>query len=159
MGMMRAFDSGNQTMTSTTVRAAACVLLIALTGLSHANEPNDVVQAFHAALASGNQAGATELLAPEVTIYESGHVERSRAEYAGHHLPQDIEFAKKATRTVLQQTERRDGNLAVVWAETETKATIQGKAVRILGTETTLLQRSGDRWAIVHVHWSSRKPQ
>ncbi|MBK9574454.1 MAG: nuclear transport factor 2 family protein [Rhodoferax sp.] len=118
-----------------------------------------MVQAFHGALASGNQAGATELLAPEVTIYESGYVERSRAEYAGHHLPEDIAFAKTATSKVLQQTERRDGNLAVVWAETETKAMIKGKVVRILGTETTLLQRTGDSWAIVHVHWSSRKPQ
>ena len=141
------------------LRISAFVLLGALASLSHANEPIDAVTAFHAALAAGDQAKAAALLAPEVTIYESGHVERSRAEYVSHHLPGDISFAKTATRSVLRQAERRDGNLAVIWAETETKTTLKGKDVRILGTETTLLQKTGEHWAIVHVHWSSRKPQ
>ena len=141
------------------LKTTAFVLLSALASLSHANEPKDALTAFHAALTAGDQAKAAELLAPDVTIYESGHVERSRAEYVSHHLPGDISFAKTATRSVLRQSERRDGNLAVIWAETETKATLQGKDVRILGTETALLQKTGDTWSVVHVHWSSRKPQ
>lgn len=140
-------------------RVIVCLLLNALAFPSHALEPKEAVAAFHAALAAGEQARAEALLAPDITIYESGYVERSRAEYAGHHLPEDIKFAQTSTRKVLRQTERRDGNLAVVWAETETQAKLKGKDVRILGTETTLLQKTGESWAIVHVHWSSRKPQ
>ncbi len=134
-----------------------CILLSGLTGLSYANEPSDVLAAFHAALASGDQAKATELLAADITIYESGFAERSRAEYADRHLPEDIAFARTSTRSVLQQNEHRDGNLAVIWAETETKAKIKGESVRILGIESAILQKTGDTWTIVHLHWSSRK--
>ncbi|MDP2369761.1 nuclear transport factor 2 family protein [Rhodoferax sp.] len=141
------------------LKITAFVLLSALASLGHANEPKDALAAFHAALAAGDQAKAAELLAPDVTIYESGHVERSRAEYVSHHLPGDISFAKTSTRNVLRQGERRDGNLAVIWAETDTKAVLKGKDVRILGTETALLQKTGDTWSVIHVHWSSRKPQ
>ena len=94
-----------------------------------------------------------------MAIYESGYVERSRAEYAGHHLPEDIKFAKASKRAELVQAERRDGNMAVIWTETQTHATLKGKATRILGTETAVLQKTGDTWAIVHIHWSSRKPE
>ena len=78
---------------------------------------------FQAALTSGDQVKAAELLAPDITICESGYLERSRAEYTEHHLPGDIAFAKTSTHEVLQQSERREGNLAVIWEETETKAT------------------------------------
>jgi ketosteroid isomerase-like protein len=133
------------------------LILAALSNASYAAEPKQVLAAFHAALAAGDQAKASELLAPDVTIYESGFVERSRAEYAGHHLPADIAFAKTSTRKLLQHTERIDGNLAVIWQETETQAKLKGEMQRILGTETSILQKVGDSWGIVHVHWSSRK--
>ena len=58
--------------------------------MCYAGEPKDVVAEFHSALVSGDQARAAGLLAPDVTIYESGFVERSRAEYVNHHLPEDI---------------------------------------------------------------------
>jgi ketosteroid isomerase-like protein len=133
------------------------LILAALINTSYAAEPKQVLAAFHAALAAGDQTKASELLAPDVTIYESGFVERSRAEYAGHHLPADIAFAKTSTRKLLQHTERIDGNLAVIWQETETQAKLKGEMQRILGTETSILQKVGDSWGIVHVHWSSRK--
>ena len=133
------------------------LILAALSSASYADEPKEVLAAFHAALAAGDQAKAAELLAPDITIYESGYVERSRAEYAGHHLPEDIAFAKTSTTKLVQTTERIEGNLAVIWQETETKAKVKGKPLHILGTETSVLQRNGDSWRIVHVHWSSRK--
>lgn len=139
------------------IKLLTLLALSMLTSLTYASEPKDTLAAFYAAMAAGDKAKATELLAPDITIYESGYVERSRAEYAGHHLPEDITFAKISTRTVLQQSQRIDGNLAVIWAETETKAKVKGKDVQIFGTETVLLQKNGEDWQIVHVHWSSRK--
>lgn len=138
-------------------KIASFLLFSLAANLSFASEPKEVLTAFYAALSAGDKAKATELLAPDVTIYESGYVERSRADYAGHHLPEDIAFAKTSTRSVLRQGERIDGNLAVIWEETETKAKVGGKDMRILGTETALLQKLGNTWSIVHVHWSSRK--
>ncbi|MFZ6844205.1 YybH family protein [Undibacterium sp. RuTC16W] len=133
------------------------LILVLLTNLSYASEPQEALAAFYTALTTGDQAKATELLAPDVTIYESGYVERTRAEYAGHHLPEDIAFAKTSMRKVLQHSQRIDGKFAMIWEETETTAKLKGKNVRILGTETALLQKSGDTWLITHLHWSSRK--
>lgn len=135
------------------------LIIAALSNASYADEPKQVLAAFHAALAAGDQTKASELLAPDITIYESGYVERSRAEYAGHHLPEDIAFAKTSTSKVLQSTQRIEGNLAVIWQETETTVNtkLKGKELRIFGTETSVLQRAGDSWGIVHIHWSSRK--
>lgn len=135
------------------------LIITAFSSASFANEPKEVLAAFQAALAAGEQAKVEALLAPDVTIYESGYVERSRAEYTGHHLPEDIAFAKTSTHKILQTKERIEGNLAVIWQETETtvKPKSKGKELRILGTETSVLQKLGDSWSIVHVHWSSRK--
>lgn len=134
------------------------VLFVGFSAFANASEPNQALDAFHAALAAGDTTTATARLAPGVTIYESGYVERSRDEYAGHHMPEDMKFAKVSTNRVLKKTEHREGNIAVIWSETETRTKSKGKDVVILGTETAMLQRTGDNWVILHLHWSSRKP-
>lgn len=141
--------------TLATMVLASAVWAAAATSL--AASPKETLAAFHEALASGDRAKAGALLAPEVAIYEAGYVERSRAEYASHHLGGDIEFAKKARRTVLRQTERIDGKTAVLWEETETTGSMHGQSVHQFGTETAVLEKNGENWSIVHVHWSSRK--
>ncbi len=124
---------------------------------SLAASPKETLAAFHDALTSGDKTKAASLLAPDIAIYESGYVERSRDEYASHHLGGDIEFAKNSTRKVLKQTERIDGKTAVVWEESETTGVSRGKPVHVFGTGTAVLEKNGDNWSIVHVHWSSRK--
>ncbi|HEV2044415.1 MAG TPA: hypothetical protein VGR05_07020, partial [Sphingomicrobium sp.] len=52
------------------------------------------VDAFHAALRQGDTRSAVALLADQVLIFESGGVERSKAEYESHHLGADAAFAK-----------------------------------------------------------------
>lgn len=139
---------------------AAPLLILALAGVhtgSFAASPKETLAAFHDALTSGDQATALALLSPEIAIYEAGYVERSRDEYASHHLGGDMQFAKSSTRKVLKQTERIDGNTAIVWEETETTGTSRGKPVHVFGTGTAILEKKGDAWSIVHVHWSSRK--
>jgi ketosteroid isomerase-like protein len=122
-----------------------------------AASPQETVDAFHAAMHAGDKDKLAAMLSPDVLVFESGHVERSRAEYAGHHLPADVAFAKAVTRKVLRQGERIVGNQAVLWQETETIGTFKDKPVHSFGTETTILEKKGDDWLIVHVHWSSRK--
>lgn len=134
----------------------ASVLFSAHAG-SFAASPKETVAAFHDALVSGDKAKALALLSPEVAIYEAGYVERSRDEYASHHLAGDMAFAKSSTRKLLKQSERIDGNTAIVWEETETTGTSRGKPVHVFGTGTVVLEKKGDSWSIVHVHWSSRK--
>jgi hypothetical protein len=119
--------------------------------------PLQTVSAFHEALTAGKAEEAKGFLSPTIQIYESGYVERSRDEYAGHHLPGDMAFAKATSQTVLRQSERVEGNIAVVMRETETKGKFKGADVHSFGTETAVLEKQGDKWLIAHVHWSSRK--
>jgi ketosteroid isomerase-like protein len=121
-----------------------------------AGTPGDAVSAFHAAVTAGDTGKALALLAPGVVIYESGHVERSRDEYANHHLAGDMAFSKVVTRKVLKHTERVEGNIATVLEETETSGSFKGKPVHAFGVETAVLEKKDDDWVIVHVHWSSR---
>ena len=51
------------------------------------------VEQFHRALAKGDSVAALALLAPDVAILESGGSE-TLADYRGHHLPGDIEYAR-----------------------------------------------------------------
>ncbi len=139
------------------MKKLASLMLLLLSNYSYAAGPKDALESFHAALTAGDKAAAIDLLAPDITIYESGFVERSKAEYADHHLAGDIAFAKTSSRKVLRQGERVDGNIAVLWEETETTGKSQGKDVHVFGTETALLQKKDEKWTIVHVHWSSRK--
>lgn len=145
--------TGSESMKSTIV-----AILLAVTGVhAFASSPKETLTSFHAALAAGDKLKVAELLSPEVTIYESGFVERSRAEYASHHLTDDIAFSKVTASKVLKQTERVEGNIAVLWTESETTGSFQGKDVHSLGTETTILEKKGDKWVVMHIHWSSRK--
>ncbi len=123
----------------------------------HAAAPLETVAAFHQAMADGKADQASALLAPEIQIYESGYVERSRNEYASHHLPADIAFAKGTSSKVLKQSECMAGELAVVMQESETSGTYKGAKVHMFGTETAVLERRGEQWIITHLHWSSRK--
>jgi len=133
---------------------ACCAMICA--GAAAAT-PSDAVSAFHAAIHAGDKDRALALMSPAVMIYESGYVERTRDEYANHHLAADIAFSKATTRKVLRHSERVDGAVATVLDETETSGVFKGKPVHSFGVETTVLEKQGDGWVIVHVHWSSRK--
>ncbi len=122
-----------------------------------AASPSETVSSFHAAITAGDKAKALGMLSPTIMIYESGYVERSRDEYASHHLGGDMEFAKGVKRKVLKHSERIDGNMAIVMEETETTGAVKGKPVHAFGVETAVLEKKGDEWIIAHVHWSSRK--
>ena len=140
------------------MKRLATFAALALIGMqAWAATPSETVTAFHAAIHAGDKVKALELLSPSIVIYEAGHVERSRDEYASHHLGSDMEFGKAVTRKVLKHSERVDGNVAMVLEETETTGNFKNKPVHSLGVETAILEKKGDGWVIVHVHWSSRK--
>ena len=140
------------------MKKIASFAALALVGMNaFAAGPSDTVAAFHAAITAGDKTRALAMLSPTIMIYESGYVERSRDEYASHHLGGDMEFAKGVKRKVLKHSERVDGNIAIVMEETETTGAVKGKPVHAFGVETAVLEKKGDEWVIAHVHWSSRK--
>lgn len=115
------------------------------------------VDAFHAALSKGDEAAASALLHTEALIFESGGAERSKAEYASHHLSADTAFAAATTRTVTRRSGRAAGGLAWIATESTTTGTFRDRPVNSVSTETMVLRRTGGNWQIVHIHWSSAK--
>lgn len=115
------------------------------------------VDAFHSALQRGDAAAAAALLAPDVLIFESGEVERSRAEYASHHLAADIEFTKAVPSTVTRRAGKVAGDMAWMASEGRTTGTYHDRPIDQATTETMVLKRVGKAWNIVQIHWSSAK--
>lgn len=135
-------------------------ILIALAALLATPSPQDapavVVSEFHAALKRADEAGALGLMAPDVTIFESGGAEMSRQEYASHHLGGDIRFAAATTREVVEQREMVGDGLAIVFSLTSTTGTFGDREIDASGVETMVLRLGPAGWKIAHVHWSSR---
>lgn len=119
--------------------------------------PAAVVDAFGAALKAGDAATLEKLLAPDVFIAESGGAERSFAEYAGHHMPADIAFSKAVSTTINDRRVFEGGSLATVVTEAVSKGTWRDKPIHSRLMETMTLQKTGEDWRIVHIHWSSAK--
>ena len=117
--------------------------------------PAGAVEGFHHALTQGDKKAVYRLLAEDVLIFESGGAERSRAEYAGHHMPLDMEFSKNMKREMTAQTVQESGDTAIVISENRTKGTFKDKEYNLLGKETIVLKRMEGRWTITHIHWSS----
>jgi ketosteroid isomerase-like protein len=119
------------------------------------HDASAAVDAFHAALRRADTKAAAMLLADDVLIFESGGVERTKAEYAAHHLPADAEFSRSVSSLVTRRTVHSDGSLAWVASEGRTTGTYKGKRLDLLTTETMILRDVGGTWRIIHVHWSS----
>jgi ketosteroid isomerase-like protein len=128
---------------------------VALPADTHA--ASAVVDAFHAALGRGDTRAAAALLANDALIYESGGVERGKAEYAAHHLAADATFAKAMARVVTRRAGSAGGRTAWIASESTTKGNFQNKPIKSVSTETMVLRRDRLGWRIVHVHWSSAK--
>ena len=115
------------------------------------------VDAFHAALRRGDEKAAASFLADDALIFEAGGSERTKAEYAAHHLPADAEFSRAVSSVVTLRRGHSAGGLAWIASEGRTSGTYNGKPLDLQTTETMLLRRTAGRWMIVHIHWSSAK--
>ncbi len=121
-----------------------------------AKDPVAAVEAFHAALSAGSAEKVEALLDPNVLIMEGGNVERSRQEYASHHLPADLKFMSAMRYRLQRKTGDTVGDLAWVASEASVTGDSGGKAVDLVSTESLVLKKTAGGWKIVHIHWSSR---
>ena len=114
-----------------------------------------VAHRFHERLAAGDSAGAVRLLHPELVVLESGGYE-TRAEYLGHHLGADMEFAMAVPshRQVVSMT--LQGDVAWIVSGSTTTGKFRERDVNSRGAELMILSRTPSGWMITAVHWSSR---
>lgn len=121
-----------------------------------AQEAAKAVDAFHAALAKGDGRAAAAFLAEEALIYEGGHAERSKAEYASHHAGADAAYAAAVPSKLTRRSGVAEGGLAWIASESRTTGKYKDKPVDRVTTETMILRKTAEGWRIVHIHWSSR---
>lgn len=117
--------------------------------------PEAFVDAFAAALRSGDAAAVRQLMAPNVVIAESGGVERSFDEYAGHHMPADMAFSAAVQFTLEQRDVVAADDIATVVSRSQVHGELQGRTIHSRMMETMVLRRTDGQWRIVHIHWSS----
>jgi len=117
-----------------------------------------VVDGFKAAMSAGDAAAALSFLADDTVVYEVGHVEHSKAQFASEHLEADIEFSKAVKGVVTRRTGHASGDLAWVASEGRTNGRFKDRDIDRITTETMVLRRDPQGWRIVHIHWSSRAP-
>ncbi len=109
---------------------------------------------FRAALSAGDADGALATLADDVVVYEHGGAERSRAEYASHHLAADMAYLANIQAELMAQHVIAGDGMVVITRETRQTGTHNGRDVDRTTTETLVLTASPDGWRIRHVHWS-----
>ena len=113
------------------------------------------VEQFHRALAKGDSVAALALLAPDVAILESGGSE-TLADYRGHHLPGDIEYARAVPSVRGAAHVVIVGDAAWVTSTSTTQGTFKERAINSVSAELVVLSRVGGEWRIRAIHWSSR---
>ena len=153
---------------------ASLTVLVASSAIAHPNDAHPpaavtsmvaaaarpaaaVVDGFHAALRRGDTKAALGALADNALIFESGGAERSKAEYASHHLSADSAGTQAVASEVTRRTGEAAGNVAWIATEGRTRGSYKGKPIDEVTTETMVLRRAGRGWKIVHIHWSSAK--
>jgi ketosteroid isomerase-like protein len=114
------------------------------------------VERFHALLARGDSAAAVQLLAPDLTVLESGGVE-TRAQYLGHHLGADMAFARAVPSERRVVAFFQEGDVAWTAATSTSRGEFRERKVDSRGAELMVLTRSGAGWLIRAIHWSSRR--
>ena len=116
------------------------------------------VAGFHAALARGDTLAALTLLAPDVLIMEGGDIE-TLSEYRGHHLSEDMAYARAiaGVSTVRRVVVQRD--VAWVSSTSVVDGMIKERRVNTAGAELVVLSRQNASapWRIRAVHWSSHR--
>ncbi|MBX9616591.1 MAG: nuclear transport factor 2 family protein [Caulobacteraceae bacterium] len=117
-----------------------------------------VVDAFHDALGSGERDAVLALLTEDVMVLEEGGAERSREEYAGHHLPADMAYAAATETEITRRAASVAGDIAWLLTEGRASGTFNGRPVDRLTAETMILHRQAGGWRIPLIHWSSRAP-
>ncbi len=114
-----------------------------------------VVEQFHAAVAADDSTVATNLLAAEALILESGGQE-TKDQYLSHHFHGDAAFLSAATREPGTSQLHLVGDAAWVASISRIHGTSRGRDVDINSTELMVLKRTPEGWRIAAIHWSSR---
>ena len=132
-----------------------CVVVATDAEAQEETGPAAVVDAYHAALASGDSTTALSLLAEDVIILESGGIE-DKQQYRSGHLAGDMRFAQAVPRERGEIVVRSMDDVAWAWSTSVTEGRMGDREINSQGAELMVLARVDGGWLIKAIHWSSR---
>ncbi len=139
---------------------AALVLLTSFVSCRKPHPPAEdreaivaAVDGFHNALAQGDTAAATALLADDVQVLEEGE-RQTREEYLREHLGSDLTFAKAVPAVRKAMIVRQEGDVAWTTSLSVSKGTYLGREIDQDGAELMVLAKQPGGWRIRAIHWS-----
>ena len=112
-----------------------------------------VVQAFHAALRSSDEAAVRRLLLPTARILEGGRIETVE-EYTSGHMSADMAYAAAVTRVADGMQVFQVGDVAWVVSTSRTTGEYRGREIDSRGAEMMIVHRVDGAWRIAAIQWS-----
>ena len=145
---------------------AAIGLALVMAIPAHAAEAPDYETAtatlaqYKQAIESRDLSGAEALFAPDAQIFESGGIEGNFAHYRDHHLAPELKAFKSFAFKDYKVSVRGEGEVAIA-TETYSYTIVlpNGETIARDGVATSVLKWMGDKWQIISLHSSSRKPK
>ena len=138
--------------------AAASLALAGAAWAQTAKLPADAVDGFRAALKRKDTGGALSYLDRSLVVFEFGVTDPTVEAYALSHLPGDIDMAAVSDWTLQARRVGGSGNERWVLSTYHVTGKLpDGKPIDQIVQETAIVRRVGDRFRIVHLHWSSDK--
>lgn len=129
---------------------------LASAAISGTLDPAQTADALHGALVAGDHDLVTRLLAEDVVILESGHAQKSRAEYMSGHMISDMKFLAGIDREVLDRSASEAGDLAWVITHTRMTGVWNDNPVDFQSREMLVMRRDGSNWQITLIHWGDK---
>lgn len=116
------------------------------------NTPEGMADAFAAALRAGDESAVRRVMADEVIIAESGGVEQSFAEYAGHRMPADMAFSATVRFTLEDRDVIMSEDAATVRFDAASDVTLSELRIELMYPGNDAAEaRSSFRWTAVLV--------
>ena len=143
------------------MKTLVLIAALVISGAAYAESPVlKVTGAYLDAMESGDLDAAGRLFAKDSSVFESGGEEGSWSHYREHHLGPEISEVEsfKVVRGTPEVDHSADRSMAFVAWPIEYEILLKDeRKIESKGTVTFVLTGEKDKYAIRHLHWSSRR--
>lgn len=117
-----------------------------------------VLSKYKSAIERLDPTGTEQLFLADSTIFETGGVEGTYANYLAHHLGPELKEVKSFSFSNYKADVRFEGPVALATETYNYRIELKtGSIVERRGVATSVLKREGSRWKIVSIHNSARQ--
>lgn len=119
-----------------------------------------VLSQYKSAIEKLDASGTEQLFTADSTIFETGGVEGTYANYLAHHLGPELEAFKSFNFSDYKVNVRFEGPIALATESYDYRIETQkGEVVERRGVATSVLKKIDGQWKILSMHNSARRPR